>query len=175
MRWTSSDNTLREPDASGSFFIEPRPSVSVIFRRSELKKILHTADNLNKQIHIVVMYLFFTTFFTYRNRKRIFHLCSRIGHSIRFFFVFLYCIPAFSGNHHPWTVKYWTVFCYLVYRQTSRGSRQVSEPAWEIQRTTRGHEFITEKGRGIGYGQWTLRRFREPGQKFQRNKNWIKK
>ena len=85
LRWTSSDNTLREPDASGSFFIEPRPSVSVIFRRSELKKILHTADNLNKQIHIVVMYLFFTTFFTYRNRKRIFHLCSRIGHSIRFF------------------------------------------------------------------------------------------
>ena len=62
LRWTSSDNTLREPDASGSFFIEPRPFVSVIFRRSELKKIPHTADNLSKQIHIVVMYPFFTTF-----------------------------------------------------------------------------------------------------------------
>lgn len=62
LRWTSSDNTLREPDASGSFFIEPRPSVSVIFIRSELKKIPHTADNLSKQIHIVVMYLFLLLF-----------------------------------------------------------------------------------------------------------------
>ena len=36
-------------------------------------------------------------------------------------------------------------------------------PAQDLQWITRRHEIITEKGRGIGYGQWTLHRFREPG------------